>query len=281
MSILGRFMIFRSAARLFARPAQSVPYDEQASLFHVDDTASIVRLLKQDGVYPGISLPEAIKTDIIKFAESHYIYGDLSPELGFLYADKATVEQHLNRQFYAAQYYNTSQACPAIDQLSRDPALLAIARSYLKTEPIFTGSRLWWIFAVDTECYDTSRTVCFYHYDLDDYACLRFFFYLTPIDLSGGPHVCIRGSHRKKKTSYVLSPVKRRSDREIASYYGEENIVTICGDAGFGFAEDTFIYHKATRPLDRDRLLLQIQFAARDYGNHNDRIDPVRLKCYL
>jgi hypothetical protein len=278
MSILGRFMVFRSAAHFFSPSAPFLQYDEQTSLFNVNDINSVVMSLKKDGIYSGIYLPENIRAEIAEFAENHYTYGDLSPDLGFIYAEKEQIERQINRRFYTAQYYNTSQACPAIDRIRRDPALLAIAKAYLHTEPVFTGSRLWWIFSVDTESYDTSKTVCFFHYDLDDYCCLRFFFYLTYVDLSSGPHVCIQGSHKKKKLSYVLSPVKRRSDQGLINYYGSERILTLCGDSGFGFAEDTFIYHKATRPQNRDRLMLQIQFATHDYGNHHDRIDPARLK---
>ena len=281
MSILGRFMVFRSAASFFFPPAPLDQYDKQASIFNLHNINSVVMSLKRDGLYSGIWLPKNIRTEIIKFAENNYTYGDLSPDLGFFYSEKEQIEKQINRRFYTAQYYNTNQACPAIDRIRRDPDLLAIAKAYLNTEPIFTGSRLWWIFSVDTESYDTSKTVCFFHYDLDDYCCLRFFFYLTYVDLSSGPHVCVRGSHKKKKMSYVLSPVKRRSDQDIINYYGSERILTLCGGSGFGFAEDTFIYHKATRPQNRDRLMLQIQFAARDYGNHNDRIDPARLKQFL
>lgn len=278
MSILGRFMIFRSAATYLSPSEQHHTYDNRKSIFNVHDINSIVLSLYRNGVYSGIYLPNHIRSEIIEFSKMNYTYGDLDPTLGFIYSEKERVEQQIRRQFYTAQYYNTSQACPAIDSIRRDPALLSIAAAYLNTEPIFTGSRLWWIFYVNTVAYDTSKTVCFFHYDLDDYCCLRFFFYLTEVDLLSGPHTYIRGSHKKKKMSYLLSPIKRRSDQEMINYYGSERIVTLCGDAGFGFAEDTFIYHKATRPQKKDRLMLQIQFAARDYGNHNDRIDPARLK---
>lgn len=76
---------------------------------------------------------------------------------------------------------------------------------YLDAEPVFTGSRLWWNFAVnDEKKYDYNKTITFFHYDLDDYACLRFFFYLTDVDSNSGPHVCVRGSQLNKKFAHVF-----------------------------------------------------------------------------
>ena len=122
------------------------------------------------------------------------------------------------------------------------------------------------------------RIASYFHYDVDDYNSLRFFFYLTDVDINSAPHIYVRGSHRKKRFANLLSPFKQRSDEEIVHYYGEENIVKICGEAGFGFAEDTFCYHKATRPKAKSRLILQLQYAMNDYGIHNDIVENEKLR---
>ena len=139
---------------------------------------------------------------------------------------------------------------------------------------MLTGTRIWWLFVVNEQAYDLNMGAYFFHYDIDDYRCLKFFFYLTDVDLSSGYHVCVRGSHKKKKLAHILSLFKLRSDREIIDYYGEKNLVPICGETGFGFAEDTFCFHKATPPTSKDRLVLQIQFNTKDYNNSNDFVDP-------
>lgn len=82
----------------------------------------------------------------------------------------------------------------------------------------------------------------------------------------------------KKKLAHILSFFRRRSDQGIVEDYGAENVVPICGPAGFGFVEDTFCFHKATPPTRRDRLMLQIQFALNDYENNNDLVDSSLLK---
>ncbi|MEM8831523.1 MAG: hypothetical protein AAGE96_19495, partial [Cyanobacteria bacterium P01_G01_bin.19] len=124
-----------------------------------------------------------------------------------------------------------------------------------------------WCFVAERMMYEKNGDAqILFHYDLDDYHALKFFFFLTDVDVASGPHVCIRGSHKKKKLRHQFSWLIGRSDSEIIDYYGEENLVTICGEAGFGFAEDTFCFHRGTPPVERDRLMLQIEFAMNNYG---------------
>ncbi len=56
-----------------------------------------------------------------------------------------------------------------------------------------------------------------------------------------------------------------------------QNVITIFGKAGFGFAEDTIAFHKGTPPLNKPRLILQIEFATHNYGMQNDLIDTSLL----
>ncbi|QXE24618.1 hypothetical protein B6N60_03324 [Richelia sinica FACHB-800] len=281
MSIFGRFSTIRIAINSLRKKTITHRYDVSKSILSPLDTTIAVQALKTDGLFLGINLPVDIRKEILKFAISHECYGDSNPSLGFKIFQKQQVEAKINIVFNKAQYFNTSYLCPTIQKIVDDPILLEIASQYLETEPIFTGSRLWWIFAVDDIHYDPRQTVSYYHYDLDDYSCVRFFFYLTDVDIHSGPHICIRGSHHQKKITHVIFPFKRRTDEEIAEAYGKENIVTICGQAGFGFAEDTICYHKAERPLEKDRLILQIQYAGKNYGNHNDIMDTQYLKTIL
>ncbi|AFY72162.1 hypothetical protein Pse7367_3947 (plasmid) [Thalassoporum mexicanum PCC 7367] len=308
MSIAGRFGWLRYCAKLMIRLNNRLQLNHQLNYVNHDDRPAshqscpatqltneendhvenvctgleptkIVTVLNQDGIYTGLSLSQSMQQELWQFAHTHPCYGNLEPDQGFYYADKAKAEQRSGRLFFSAQYFNTSRLCSAIRRLGNDRQLVSIAQSYLGAKPIFTGSRLWWNFAIDDHTvYDPNYAITFFHYDLDDYACLRFFFYLTAVDEQAGPHVCVRGSHVNKKLAYLLSPVKRRSDDYVQQHYGTENLVSVCGAAGFGFAEDTFCIHKATRPLRGDRLMLQIQFALHDYGMHNDFKDDSRLR---
>jgi len=279
MSLAGRFGIFRAMAVYLAKTPNLHNYQSKAHLSYFQnlDPKEAAEVLKKDALYPGIYIPNILFKEIVDFAYSNPCYGNLDPKLGFLYSEKETFETKSN-PFFTAQYFNTKQLCPTIQKLANDPKLLEIAARYLGAEPVFTGSRLWWNFVVDDDIpYDSNKTITFFHYDLDDYASLRFFFYLTDVGNEGGGHVMVRGSHIRKNFLHRILPVKRRSDKDILDYYGQENVTMVSGPAGFGFAEDLFCYHKATRPTQKDRLVLQIQFAVYDYGLHNDSIDPFFL----
>lgn len=278
MSIIGRLRIIRKLVKLFTKKNKLQRYNLAASAFDSVNIESAVQSLQKEGYWEGIKLPKHLVNHILQFTITGDCYGNSNPRLGFKVYQKKQAEQKCQLVFNKAEYFNSSSRCPIIRELSTDPLLLEIARQYLQTKPVFTGSRLWWIFPVDDSSYDPRKTVSYFHYDLDDYSCVRFFFYLTDVDSNSGPHICVRGSHRNKKLNHVLSPFKRRTDKDIASYYGNENIITICGEAGFGFAEDTIAYHKAARPLTKSRLILQLQYAINDYGNHNDLKDEGLLK---
>jgi hypothetical protein len=99
-----------------------------------------------------------------------------------------------------------------------------------------------------------------------DYRALFFFFYLTDVDSTTGPHMVARGSHRRKKLRHRLSLFVGRPDGEIIEYYGGDNVVTVTGPAGTGFAEDPFCFHRGTPPTSGDRLMLRVHFRISDYG---------------
>ncbi|MBV6623409.1 MAG: phytanoyl-CoA dioxygenase family protein [Rivularia sp. (in: Bacteria)] len=278
MYISGRFLIFRSLAKLlFGKPFKQ-KFDVSSSIFQAVDTEFITQKLKNNGSWAGLKLPLHIQKQILKFAISTECYADSHPHLGFKIFQKEQAEKRCQFFFNQAQYFNVARTCPTIKKLASDSILLEIASKYLGTKPTFTGTRLWWIFPVNEASYNPMRIASYFHYDVDDYNSLRFFFYLTDVNVNSGPHIYVRGSHRNKSFTNLISPFKQCSDEEIANYYGEENIVSICGEAGFGFAEDTFCYHKAARPKSRSRLILQLQYAMNDYGVHNDIVDDEKLR---
>ena len=91
---------------------------------------------------------------------------------------------------------NPHQACDAVDKLTRDPAMVEVARGYLKTEPVLRSSRIFWSYPDLTRDYNPLYG---FHYDIDDYKFLKVFFYLCDVDLDRGPHIIIEG-HIKRRT---------------------------------------------------------------------------------
>ncbi|MBW4527410.1 MAG: hypothetical protein KME18_19860 [Phormidium tanganyikae FI6-MK23] len=249
------------------------------SVFSKVSPESIVQSVVKDGIYLGLNLPSGMLDEMITYAKQYPCYGDRKPEYGFPCTQKREAEYWYNRQFVTASYFNTIETCPAIAQLSRDPMLLSIAAEYLGANPVLISSNLWWSFVTEAPLQARRKAAQLFHYDLDDYRFIKFFFYLTNVDSLTGAHACIRGTHRRKKFAHEWNK-KRFKDSEIIDSYGIENLVTIRGNAGFGFVEDTLCFHKGMPPIRHDRLMLQIEFATRDYQMQHDRVDPQSLYVY-
>lgn len=247
------------------------------SVFNPIDIDEAVRQLKTEGFYLGLKLSKELVEEILEFAHTTPCYGNRKSNLGFYYHQKTEAEIETNKEIKVGCYFNTAQLCPGISKLQNDSQLLAIAAKYLEREPIHQGNQLWWSFAGDSSDWQRRQSAQMFHYDLDDYRFLKFFFYLTDVDDKSGPHICVRASHKYKKFSHALLR-KREKDRDIIDYYGQESLVTICGKAGFGFVEDPLCFHKGLTPTHKDRLLLQIEFATTDYGMQNDNKDICTLQ---
>ena len=224
-------------------------------------------------------MPATLLEEITTYAKQYPCYGDRKPEFGFHYPQKQEAQDWYRRQFVMASYFNTIENFPAIAQLATDPMLLSIAADYLNTNPVLISSQLWWSFVTESSLQARRKAAQLFHYDLDDYRFIKFFFYLTNVDSLSGAHACIQGTHRRKKFAHEWHK-KRFRDAEIVEAYGVEKLVTIRGNAGFGFVEDTLCFHKGMPPIRHDRLMLQLEFATRDYRMQHDRIDPRSLYVY-
>jgi hypothetical protein len=125
---------------------------------------------------------------------------------------------------------------------------------------------MWWSLAGPADYEQKADAGQSFHYDIDGYHGLAFFFYLTDVGQAAGPHVYVRGTHIKKSWRHLFTLFKGRTDAEIDEFYGPENQVLLCGPAGSGFAEDIFGFHKGLGPESVDRLIVQLRFGLRDYG---------------
>jgi hypothetical protein len=272
MRKVARFKTGRAIMSFFSKRSNKLYLslgDESNSYFPDVNVDEVVCDLKSEGLYLGINLPEDIVQEIVQFAKSTTCYGNRKPELGFYYHQKQQAQQQSGKRFIVGSYFNTALLCPAIKKLQNDPKLLAIAAKYLDTKPVHQGNLMWWSFVGETSYREQSQAAQFFHYDIDDYRFLKFFFYLTDVDEQSGPHVCVRGSHKKKSIFHTLLR-KREIDKDIVDYYGKESLVKICGKAGLGFVEDPFCFHKGISPTHQDRLILQIEFATTDYQMQHD-----------
>jgi len=271
MRTIARFEYLRNSISYFYRdPNKSYEFcRKNPSMFGDIDVNSIVQSLNSDSCYLGINLPQGILQELLDFAMTTICYGDRKPTLAFYYSERERVENMSGRQFNIGSYLNNTEMSVALKKLESDSGLLAIAAKFLGTDPVHVGTELLWSFPISATPLQRLEAAQVFHYDLDDYRFIKFFFYLTDVDLDSGPHVCIRGSHKNKKFSHQLLGVRcaGKEEKEIVDCYGAENVLTICGKAGFGFVEDATCFHKATPPCGKDRLLLQIEYAINNYGD--------------
>lgn len=284
MRKMARFNTCQYLAKFFRRKTYTLSEDVNDatisnSIFVDVDIDEIMKKLKKDGIYAGLNLPKHIVDDIRKFAYHTPCYANDSVDLGFYYHDKEIIFKEKEMNVIIGNYYNTSQ-CDAIQKVINDPVLTEISRRYLDNEITNQGHKLWWSFPTEVGLHHRYKYGQTFHYDLDDYAALKFFFHLTDVSTTSGPHVCVLGSHRSKT---FLHKVLRGywSDAMIIRKYKKENIKTIYARAGEGFIEDAFCLHKGTIPENEDRLILAVEYTMRDYGMQHNLKSENQLKLIL
>jgi hypothetical protein len=270
MYVFGRFRVIRSTVVWAYKLRSKAAAAPGASLVDELDSSEAVRALSKDGYAPGLRLRPDVLEELQRFSSTVNCFGEENFQLPFYLDDKTAAEQRYGRKLKVGRFDDVLQTCPAVQGLASDPTVLAIARGYLGTEPALLGARMWWSFASETDAAQQRSLGQGFHYDIDGYRALAFFFYLTDVTPASGPHICVRGSHTEKPLKALVSLHKSRSNSEIAAWYGMERQMVVCGAAGEGFAEDIFCFHKGLQPESGDRLILQLRFGLRNYDAKGD-----------
>ena len=275
--VAGRALLHRGAVAEYMRECEA---RMASTLFPDLDRHEFVRQLREAGVAFGLRLPPAMVAEIRRWADESPCFADRLPDRGVHPGAMAQAQERLGKPVLVAQYFNARSQCPAVRRLSEDPALRWIAAAYLRSVPAFVGSNLWWTYPVRALAEDRDTHAHLYHRDVDCFSFFKFFFYLTDVPAGEGAHMLVRGSHRRPPARGFLDRwnIRRYSDEEVLSTYGERDILEITGPAGTGFAENTLCVHKGRTPTSSPRLLLQLQYALFDYGNMHDERDPAQLR---
>ena len=269
MRKLARFNLVRQISRYFpiniGRQSQNTL--NSLSLFNDLDVTKVVTCLKTEGCFLGLQLPEDILQELLHFAAHNYCYGNRDLKQPLLIDLNCQLEETFPRKYRRASYLDTHYNYDAFQRLKNDRILLEIARQYFQKPAVYLTSELCWSFPNQSSYSQMIQDAQVFHYDIDDYQSLKFFFYLTDVDLSSGAHIVILKSHKNKRLWHQLIGQHSASilDSELIKAYGAENVLEICGEKGFGFVEDTFCFHKGTTPTQKSRLLLQLEFTTNYY----------------
>lgn len=271
MRKLARFEIVRDCAVMLLK-SPTKPREigrEESSILGNLDVNSIAATIETDSCYQGLQLPEDVVQELLEFASSTVCY--INRDLKRPWRCKGTeqVSANLPKNSRLCSYMSNSQLSSTLKKLEKDPGILAIAAKFLGAQAVHMGSEISWSFPVAGTHVQQREAAQVFHYDLDDYRFIKFFFYLTDVDISSGPHAYIRGTHKHKKWLHQLIGMRCADidDEKIVECYGAQNVVNVCGKAGFGFVENPLCFHKGTQPTEKPRLMLQIEYAINDYGN--------------
>jgi hypothetical protein len=260
MFVLARFVAVRrllAAAGARGAPAAAVSDAVEG------DPAAAVAVLRRDGLARGLRLRPAVLDAVRELTLTRPCFADADPSRPVLVPwtrrDGPPPEAG---DAVVADYRDGIDGVPEIRALRDDPVLLSIAAAYLGRRPVPKRSRLWWTFRGGAA--DPARRSVFsvdsYHFDLDDWLCVKFFFHAVDVGPDDGPHAAVLGSHARRSLAAQLSPFKGRSAARLAAEYPPDAFVRLPGEAGTGFAEDPFCYHTGTTPSARSRLMLEVEF---------------------
>ena len=162
---------------------------------------------------------------------------------------------------------------PLIQEIAFDPSLVRIATKFLGTKPILDIISMWWSLPFSSDAADKAAQK--YHFDMDRFKFMKFFFYLNDVGPDNGPHCYVKGS-----TSHIPKPIladRRIEDEEIAENYKAIDIKELMGSAGTIMAVDTRGFHKGKTLSTGKRLLLQLQFSNSVFGAPRSPITNTKL----
>jgi hypothetical protein len=263
---LGRFWTVRSvyggARRLMDRRV-SVQQNGSSTLFPDQNVDQIASTISEEAVFIGLNLPAHIVNEIDTFARKEPLHTNYDPDgPTFRYSDVIRGKAPDGRSAPIAGISNPTR-CPAVQAIVDDPVLRAIVGTYLGHEPHKVLTILGWSFASDFSEEERRRlrhqNVLDYHYDVDGYNFVYANFYITDTDRNSGAHVMMKRSHKRKPLRMLFGSASA-SEASVHKQFGVENEIMIEGEAGTGFVQDTSCYHRATPPIQRDRLMLAVRF---------------------
>jgi hypothetical protein len=278
---LPMFMLARTmpGRRMHWRGAKPVPPGQKVreTMFTGVDRTAAVDALKSDGLFSGLVLPSSIHEEIASFARRTPCFGNFDRRLEFLPAEHAEAEKRFGRPLLSGHYFERILDCKAALAIQRDPLLLDIAAHYLGSQARMITTRVWWSFPTG-EVSDAEKNLASigrYHFDLDDWRMLKFFFYLKPVDAGTGPHVYIRGSHNRRILRHQLTLLVGHPAEEVLGVYGANSAITLTGQAGLGFVEDPFGFHMGTLPTSAPRLMMEVGFGVSPPSRRRFHGEPV------
>ena len=169
-----------------------------------------------------------------------------------------------------------------IQDLICDSSIIDICKNYFQHTPVFAEVNMWW--SIVNQNKSSSEAAQLYHFDLDATKWLKIFIYLTDVDLKGGPHCYVSGTHINDDSSKKLlsKGYVRISDKEMGENYSPNKFNTILGPRGTIVFGDTRAFHKGLKPIKNDRLILELTYINSNflYEFNKIKLSPLDIKSH-
>ncbi len=160
---------------------------------------------------------------------------------------------------------NTAAQMPEFARIAFDPYILSVVSGYLGCTPIHVQTNLWFSFAGEQDHKTLSRNAQFFHQDKEFVKFIKVFIYLNDVTTENGPHCYIEGSHIDELNQHGIPYSTRLPDEQVLSFYGEDKLRIVEGEAGTIIFGDTVAAHKGLPLKKGSRLILQLEYAASLY----------------
>ncbi len=202
--------------------------------------------LRSDGVTPiQPPVPHAEMLDYFQATPCHDPY---RPHLGTFAWDQVPSDE-VNIGYFTSEEVIRA---PGLLEMANHPDILAAAELYFGCKPVIDNIGAMWSFPGR----DTAKGVQRFHRDYDCAASFKLFLYLTDVDEEAGPHVYVKGSHRRAE----LTTGRAQTDADIVETFGANAVTRLTAPAGSWFLEDVYGFHKGLLPKSKPRLMVAIEY---------------------
>ncbi len=178
--------------------------------------------------------------------------------------------------------------CKPLLDIAANPEIVSIVEGYIGCTPTIASYQVWWTFPGDAVLGPE-----IFHRDRDDFNFVKLFLYLNDVSVDAGPHEFIQYSHNPVALDAFLKSRGVQPDmnrlfntnprkipiEEMRSTFGDA-IRSFAGNAGTMFLEDTFGFHRGTRPTKAPRLIFSVSYTGIPlrFATESDRKEEMHRK---
>jgi hypothetical protein len=159
---------------------------------------------------------------------------------------------------YTEQVGHPLLTCPGVTDVAFNDEVIKLAKTFFGCMPVINNAQLRKSKATTLHENNLSGNgqTTRWHCDKDSPRFLKFFFYLTDVEIENGPFTYVKGSHKEKFDNWKSK--YRWSDEEILSKFGEDRIISLCANVGDLIIANTNGFHKGKKVESGERILLTI-----------------------